>query len=116
MSGHRRTALWRLLGDQPHPESGGGLFCQLQLPYEIADKKRLERICADLNRMEMAAHDLPPHFGAWCPGNKIIVPAYVSFLPNALHSVPGIATNFSIWAAHRAEWATAMMPSMGVRL
>ena len=116
IAGHRRTALWRLLGGQPHPETGGGLFCLLQLPHQVADKKRLDGICAELNRMEMAAHDLPPHFGAWCRGNKISRPAYVSFLPNVLHGVPGIATNLSIWAAHRSQWGSAVLPSMGVRL
>jgi hypothetical protein len=114
-AGHRKTALWRLLGEQPHPEVGGGLFCLLQLPHKVADEKRLHKICNELNRMEMAAHDLPPHFGAWCPGRAINSPAYVSFLPNALHSVSGIASNASIWAAHRARWANAMMASFGFR-
>jgi hypothetical protein len=77
---------------------------------------RLEQVCAELNLMEMAPHDLPPHFGAWCPGIKISSPAYVSFLPNMLRRVPGIATNFSIWASHRAEWASTLLPAMGVRL
>ncbi len=114
-AGHRKTALWRLLGEQPHPEVGGGLFCLLQLPHQVADEKRLHNICNELNRMEMAAHDLPPHFGAWCPGRSINSPAYVSFLPNALHRVSGIALNASIWAAHRARWANAMMASFGLR-
>jgi hypothetical protein len=41
-------------------------------------------------------------------------PAYVSFLPNSLHSIEGIATNFSIWAFHRARWANAILSSLDV--
>lgn len=64
--------------------------------------------------MEMAAHDLPPHFGACCPGRLGNNPAYVSFLPNALYSAPGIAVNASLWAMNRAQWASAMLAAMGV--
>ncbi len=115
MAGDHDTALWQIMSDQPHPELGGGLFCLLQLPHQIEDGEKLDRIIGDLNRMEMAPHDLPPHFGAWCRGNMGNNPAYVSFLPNALHSAEGIAINVSIWAAHRAQWADAMLASLGVR-
>jgi hypothetical protein len=113
--GDHYTALWRLQGDQPHPEIGGGLFCLLQMPHQIPDEARLDRILVQLNQMEMAPHDLPPHFGAWCRGQIGNNPAYVSFLPNALHSAAGIAVNMSIWAFHRANWASAMLASMGNR-
>ena len=69
----------------------------------------------ELNRMEMAPHDLPPHFGAWCRGNLQNNPAYVSFLPNALHSAEGIALNASLWALNRAQWADAMLVASGAR-
>lgn len=110
------TALWQLQGDQPHPELGGGLFCLLQLPHQLSDQARLDRVLVQLNQMEMAPHDLPPHFGAWCPGRRGNNPAYVSFLPNVLHSaVPGIAVNMSAWALGRAKWASAMLTSIGIR-
>jgi hypothetical protein len=112
--GDHKTALFQLMTDQPHPELGGGLFCLLQMPHQLQDEARLQRVCAQLNNMEMAAHDLPPHFGAWCPG-KISNPAYVSFIPDAMHSVSGIATNSAFWAMNRAEWANAMLASLGVR-
>jgi hypothetical protein len=33
-------------------------------------------------------------------------PAYVSFLPNALHdAAPGITVNMALWASARAQWA-----------
>ena len=115
IAGHHETALWQIMGEQPHPELGGGLFCLLQLPYEIADENKLHRVINELNRMEMAPNDLPPHFGAWCQGNSGNNPAYVSFLPNALHGVDGIALNVSIWAMHRAQWADAMMVMLGAR-
>lgn len=114
-AGDRQTALFQLTADQPHPELGGGLFCLLQMPHRVGNEERLHRVCAQLNAMEMAPHDLPPHFGAWCPGRLGDNPAYVSFLPNALHAVSGIGLNVAIWAMHRAQWAAAMLAAMGVR-
>ena len=64
--------------------------------------------------MKMAECDSPPHFGAWCEGRLGGNTAYVSFLPNALYSVNGIALNASIWALHRAQWANRVLASMGV--
>ena len=115
VAGDHKTALFQLIGDQPHPELGGGLFCLLQLPHQAQDQKRLRQVCLQLNSMEMAAHDLPPHFGAWCEGRLGNNPAYVSFFPNALHSALGIAVNAGIWALNRAQWANAMLASLGVR-
>jgi hypothetical protein len=46
---------------------------------------------------------LPPHLGAWCEGKGGDNFAYVSFLPNLLRDVPGIATRASGWARSRAE-------------
>ena len=69
-----------------------------------------------LNNMEMAARDLPPHFGAWCTGKLGNNPAYLSFLPNALHSVSGIAANVAVWALGRAQMANAVLASLGVRV
>ena len=113
-AGDHRTALFQLLADQPHPELGGGLFCLLQLPHQVADAGRLGQVCLQLNRMEMAAHDLPPHFGAWCPGRLGNNPAYVTFLPNSMRDISGVAVNLGFWAMNRAQWASAMLPAMGV--
>jgi hypothetical protein len=115
IAGDHKTALFQLMADQPHPELGGGRFCLLQMPHRVADEERLQRLCLQLNQMEMAPHDLPPHFGAWCPGRPGNNPAYVSFLPNALHSAAGIAVNTAFWAMTRAQWANAMLASLGVR-
>lgn len=112
-AGDHDTALFQLMADQPHPELGGGLFCLLQMPHRVVDEDRLAKICLRLNQMEMAAHDLPPHFGAWCPGRLGNNPAYVSFLPNALYAASGIAVNAAFWAMNRAQWANAMLASMG---
>jgi hypothetical protein len=65
--------------------------------------------------MEMAADDLPPHFGSWCEGKLGNNAAYVSFFPNAMHSTSGIAVNAAFWAINRARWANAMLASLGVR-
>jgi hypothetical protein len=115
IAGDHQTALFQLMADQPHPELGGGLFCLLQMPHRMASEDRLAKVCLQLNEMEMAAHDLPPHFGAWCPGRLGNNPAYVSFLPNALHAASGIAVNSAFWARNRAQWANAMLASLGVR-
>jgi len=114
-TGDHKTALFQLLADQPHPELGGGLFCLLQMPHQVGDQNRLRQVCSQLNTMEMQAHDLPPHFGAWCEGRLDNNPAYVSFLPNAMRMVNGIAVNAAFWAINRAHWANAMLASLGIR-
>jgi hypothetical protein len=111
--GHLNTALFEMMGDNPHPELGGGLFCLLRLPHQIPDQDEVYGICATLNRLEMLVEDLPPHFGAWCPGRQNNL-AYIMFLPNALHSVPGIAVNCAMWAAHRAMWANDVLKELGI--
>jgi hypothetical protein len=114
-AGHK-TALFRMMADQPHPDIGGGLFCLLQMPHELPDQERLREVCMTLNQMEMAAADLVPHFGAWCGGKAGNNPAYVSFLPNLLHGViPGIGENAAIWAMARANWANAALAQLGHR-
>jgi hypothetical protein len=115
LQGDHQTALWQMFADQPHPELGGGLRCLLELPHRIADESQIGPILNQLNLMEMAPHDLPPHFGAWHPGNLGNNPAYVSFFPNVMPRVEGIALNASIWALHRAEWANAALASVGVQ-
>lgn len=114
-TGSRDTALFQLMADQPHPELGGGLFCLLQMPHQVkGSSAQLQSICSRLNKLEMAAADLPPHFGAWCPGKLGSNPAYVCFLPNSLHRVSGIAVNTAFWAVNRARWANGVLASMGV--
>ena len=115
MSGDHHTGLWRIFADQPHPKLGGGLFCLLELPHRIADVSRRDLVLNRLNQMEMAAHDLPPHFGAWCRGHQGNNPAYVAFFPNVMHTVEGIALNASMWALFRADWANAALASLGVQ-
>jgi hypothetical protein len=114
VAGDNNTALFQLMADQPHPELGGGLFCLLQMPHRLRDEKRLQQLCVQLNNMEMAADDLPPHFGAWCEGKLGNNPAYVSFFPNALHSASGIAVNAAFWAINRAKATNTMLTSLGI--
>ena len=61
----------------------------------------------------MVVCNLPSRIGAWCEG-KVRNPAYVSFLPNALYSVNGIAQIASIWALNRAHWANRVLASIEV--
>jgi hypothetical protein len=109
------TALWQIFADQPHPEMGSGLRCLLELPHRIADESQVGPILNQLNLMEVAPHDLPPHFGAWHPGNLGNNPAYVSFFQNVMHDLDGLALNASIWALHRAEWANRTLASLGLQ-
>jgi hypothetical protein len=113
IAGDHKTALFQMTTKDPHPELGGGLFTVLQMPHLINDQKRLEQICMQLNKMEMAAHDLPPHFGAWCPGKLGNNVAYVSFYPNELHMLTGVEINVAYWAINRSQWANAILVSLG---
>ena len=114
--GHHETALFQMIADEPHPELGGGLVCLLQMPHQVKDEDALHQICMQLNTMEMAADDLPPHFGAWCPGRLGNNPSYISFLPNPLYKASGIATNAALWAMNRATRAHKALTKMGVSL
>jgi len=113
IQGDQRTALWRMMTNQPHP-SGAGLFTLLEMPHQIPEKPQLEWILNCLNTLEMQPGDQPPHIGAWCPGSLGDNPAYVTFLPNVLHSHPGIAVNVSCWAMGRAQWGNGMLASRGI--
>jgi hypothetical protein len=115
MLGDTTTALLELSGEEPHPELGGGLLGTLQMPYRVRDPSRLRELCDALNRMELETDDLPPHFGAWCAGRLGDNLAYVTFLPNALHEVRGVALNVSLWAMVRSRWANDALRSLGVR-
>ena len=108
-----QTALWRMLANQAHPAMGGGLFCILELPFGF-EKEKLLKIINILNAAEMEANDLPPHFGAWSIGNRGDNPAYVSFLPNIMHSqAKNIQVNMSIWAHQRVQSAYTVLLSHG---
>lgn len=113
--GDRNTALWQMRADQPHPDVGGGLFCLLEMPHSLAGDDDAHRAVCELNQLEMASEDIPPHFGAWCIGGLGRNPAYVSFLPNQLHEQFGIALNASVWALHRAEWASLALARLSQR-
>lgn len=112
IAGDKYTAWWRLLVGRPHPEVGPGLLCMLDLPHRLCDEEHLARTLNDLNQMEMKRYDLPPHFGAWCPGDLGLNPAYAMFLPNGLHAVAGLALKVSVWGYHRAQWADGVLATM----
>jgi hypothetical protein len=97
------AAYWELLTQPPHSELGGGLLCILQLSHRLGDAQKRHAALNLLNVSEMNSPGLPPHLGAWCEGKGGDNFAYVSFLPNLLHDVPGLATRASHWARSRAE-------------
>jgi hypothetical protein len=107
-AGHR-TALFQLRTDKPHPALGAGLLCLLQMPHRMGGKSRVEATCRRLNTLDMEFGDGPPHLGAWYPGSWGDNPAYISFVPNELHAVAGLAVHLGIWALHRAEWADSVL-------
>ena len=113
IAGHK-TALWTMSSKDTHPALGGGLFCLLQLPMSF-ENEQLHKILNILNTAEMAPNDLPPHFGAWTTGQRGNNPAYVSFLPNIMHSeAKNIHVNMSIWAHQRVQFAMATLISHGL--
>jgi hypothetical protein len=97
------VAYWELLAAPPHIELGGGLVCVLQLPQRYAQAQSRYAAVNLLNISEMNSPGLPPHIGAWCEGKAGDNFSYVSFLPNVLHAVPGLAIEVSRWARRRAE-------------
>jgi hypothetical protein len=107
------TALFQILLNEPHPVHGLGLFCLLQFPTCLPSEDKVQKVCAKLNQLEMAALDAPPHFGAWCPGRKGTNVSYVQFFPNALHSVVGLPLNAAIWALARAQWGAERLREFG---
>ena len=53
----------------------------------------------------------------WCLVSWSIQQPFLCFLlPNALHSIEGIATNVSIWAFRRARWANDVLASLDVHV
>lgn len=109
---NEETALFTASSTEPHHELGGGLLCTLQLRRSVESKVRLGRICNQLNALEMAALDLPPHFGAWSSARSDKNPVYVSFFPNAMHSISGIGIKAAVWALTRARWASGVIASL----
>jgi len=107
------VAYWELLAAPPHIELGGGLVCVLQLPQRYAQPQSRYAAVNLLNISEMNSPGLPPHIGAWCEGKAGDNFAYVSFLPNVLHAVPGIAIEVSRWARRRAEAVANLLDAAG---
>lgn len=114
LHGHKRTALLQLKSNQRHPSLGPGLLCLLNMPHAFEDEDKLDKKILELNQLELNGEDLPPHFGAWCRGGRKNNVAYVSFLPNPLHSVTGIALNMAVWAAQRAQLTDAVLQIEGI--
>lgn len=113
---NHKTALFRMLGNQPHPVLGDGLLNILEMPHQVSGQNNLYKVCNELNKMEINTFDLPPHFGAWCPGSIENNPAYVSFYPNAMHTISGITVNSAIWAVNRAEYASKFLETLGYKV
>ncbi len=109
------TALWQVEADT-QPYLGGGLSCRLSLPHRVPNSEKLELILLALNKAEMAARDLAPHFGAWTMGPTEDNLVYCSFLSNVLHANAGVAMNMSVWAIARARWAHGVLTSIGISL
>ena len=99
----KRTSLLMLKTEERHPCLGNGLFCRLVLPISYPLEKAAE-VVHRLNRLELAATDAPPFFGAWCVEPKSGMPTFVCFWPNALYA-PGTSTNIAVWMGHRSRIA-----------
>ena len=89
-----------------HPLYGKGVHSTLELPMAPDDPATVHMVNA-LNAWELSVADLPPHFGAWCIGNR--APAYVSFMPTQF-CIPGTPAQ-SHHLDGRAASASAGMPA-----
>lgn len=99
----KRTSLLLLKTEESHPYLGNGLFCRLVLPISYPFERAAE-VVHQLNRLERAATDAPPFFGAWCAEPSSGTPTFVCFWPNAFYA-PGTATNITTWMMHRSRIA-----------
>ena len=52
-----------------HPLYGKGVRSTLELPFSPDDPATVQMV-NELNAWELSGSDLPPHFGAWCIGNR----------------------------------------------
>jgi hypothetical protein len=90
------SILIRLKTDETHPNLGVGLLVSMTLPFGVSESEAIEQ-CTYLNLMETLGWTNVPQLGSWHPrqlspaGNH--VPAYSSFIPNAVVS-PGLLTNY----------------------
>jgi len=112
-AGHHDTSLLQLDAEEPHPLLGPGLSLRLHLPLHLGGDARILATCEHLNRRDEETADLPPHFGAWCPGRFAGSVAYAAFLPSELHrTAPNIAVNVALWALVRARWASGELEEL----
>jgi hypothetical protein len=75
-----------------HPLYGKGIQSTLELPF--LNDPATSQMVNELNAWELSAADLPPHFGAWCVGNRAAT--YASFLPTQ-YCVNGLLQNLTTW-------------------
>jgi hypothetical protein len=80
-----------------HPLYGKGILSTLELPFSPEDPSG-QHLADELNAWELTGADLPPHFGAWCVGDRAI--AYISFMPTQF-CIPGLLHNLIVWMAAR---------------
>jgi len=109
--GDQRTALLRMMTDEPHPIIGSGLLVVLEMPHQFPSPDDLAKVVERLNAWEAEPGDRVPHYGAWCAGG-VGNPAYASFVPGGLRR-PGLARNFVTWMRARALLADGFLLSLG---
>jgi hypothetical protein len=90
-----------------HPLYGKGVLSSLELPFP-PDGPTTVQIVNELNAWELSGADLPPHFGAWCIGDR--APAYICFMPTQFCRA-GLLSNLTVWMATRharvRQWLNA---------
>ncbi len=74
----KRTSLLTLTTAESHPCLGNGLLCRLVIPISYSFEEAAE-VVHHLNRLERAAIDAPPFFGAWCVEPKFGMLTFVCF-------------------------------------
>ncbi|MDQ5908368.1 MAG: hypothetical protein QG599_459 [Pseudomonadota bacterium] len=94
------TALLQIMGDQPHPEYGNGLFVLQSFPVGEIDEAAGQRLALRLNAVELAEEPAGYGLGSYCYQRNLL--HFVSFFPNFAYR-PGLLPNLYYAAAQRAQ-------------
>jgi len=94
------SSLFRVLGDQPHPRYGNGLFMLQSFPLAEQSDASGARMALAMNATELGSKPSGYGFGSYAFRDNMI--HFTSFIPNAAYR-PGLLPNIYFAAAERAR-------------
>jgi len=95
-----RSSLCRMIGDQPHPRYGNGLFLLQSFPVSAMSDAEGARLALSLNATELAKRPSGYGFGSFAFRDGDV--HFTSFMPNATYR-PGMLPNLYFSCAGRAR-------------